>query len=49
MPDLLAKFSTQTNKSPVLIEVKSKKEKRLSFRPDYLLRLQNYADLVCLC
>ncbi|AZC00063.1 hypothetical protein DKE52_002750 [Acinetobacter pittii] len=26
VPDLLAKFSTQTNKSPVLIEVKSKKE-----------------------
>lgn len=46
VPDLLAKFSTQTNKPPVLIEVKSKKEKRLSFRPDYLQRLQNYADLV---
>lgn len=46
VPDLLAKFSTQTSKPPVLIEVKSKKEKFLSFRPDYLQRLQNYADLV---
>lgn len=46
IPDLLAKFSTQTSKSPVLIEVKSKKEKVLSFRPDYMGRLQNYADLV---
>jgi Holliday junction resolvase len=46
VPDLLARFSTQTNKSPVLIEVKAKKEKLLSFKPDYLERLQNYADLV---
>ncbi len=46
MPDLLAKFSTQTSKSPVLIEVKSKKKKLLSFKPDYLQRLQNYADLL---
>ena len=46
VPDLLAKFSTQTSKSPVLIEVKSKNEPRLSFKPDYLQRLQNYADLV---
>lgn len=46
VPDLLAKFSTQTNKPPVLIEVKSKKEKLLSFKPDYLRRLQNYADLL---
>ncbi|TDR43815.1 Holliday junction resolvase [Pseudomonas brenneri] len=46
VPDLLARFSTQSNKSPVLIEVKSKKDKLLSFRPDYLKRLQNYADLV---
>lgn len=46
VPDLLAKFSTQTHKTPVLIEVKSKKEKLLSFRPDYLQRLQNYAELV---
>ncbi|WP_153159702.1 restriction endonuclease [Zoogloea sp. 1C4] len=46
VPDLLAKFSTQTSKSPVLIEVKSKNDKPLSFKPDYLKRLQNYADLV---
>lgn len=46
VPDLLAKFSTQTNLSPVLIEVKSKNDKLLSFKPDYLKRLQNYADLV---
>lgn len=46
VPDLLARFSTQANKSPVLIEVKSKKAKVLSFTPDYLKRLQNYADLM---
>lgn len=46
VPDLLAKFSTQTTKSPVLIEVKSKKDKHLSFKPEYMRRLQNYADLV---
>lgn len=46
VPDLLAKFSTQTSKSPVLIEVKSKKDKVLSFTPHYMGRLQNYADLV---
>lgn len=46
VPDLLAKFSTQTNKSPVLIEVKSKKDKVLSFKPEYMKRLQSYADLL---
>ncbi|WP_223871785.1 hypothetical protein [Candidatus Dactylopiibacterium carminicum] len=46
VPDLLAKFSTQSSKFPVLIEVKSKNDKVLSFKPDYLKRLQNYADLV---
>jgi Holliday junction resolvase len=46
VPDLLAKFSTQTSQSPVLIEVKSKKDKLLSFKPEYMGRLQNYADLV---
>ncbi len=46
VPDLLAKFSTQTSKFPVLIEVKSKKDKLLSFKPEYLVRLQNYANLV---
>lgn len=47
VPDLLAKFSTQTTKSPVLIEVKSKsKNEPLSFTPEYMTRLQNYADMV---
>jgi Holliday junction resolvase len=46
VPDLLAKFSTQTSKYPVLIEVKSKNDKLLSFKPDYLRRLQNYTDMV---
>ncbi|EPJ7994202.1 restriction endonuclease [Pseudomonas aeruginosa] len=46
VPDLLARFSSQTNTSPVLIEVKSKRNKLLSFKPDYLSRLQNYADLM---
>lgn len=46
VPDLLAKFSTQTSKFPLLIEVKSKKDKLLSFKPEYMECLQNYADLV---
>ncbi len=46
VPDLLAKFSTQISKAPLLIEVKSKKDKLLSFKPEYMERLQNYADLV---
>lgn len=46
VPDLLAKFSTQIGKAPVLIEVKSKKEKYLSFKPEYLEHLQNYSNLV---
>lgn len=46
VPDLVAKFSPQTNKSPVLIEIKSKKDKLLSFKPEYMRRLQNYADLM---
>lgn len=46
VPDLLAKFSTQTSQRPVLIEVKSKQDKRLSFKPEYMERLRKYADLV---
>ena len=46
VPDLLAKFSTQTSKSPVLIEVKSKSDKVLSFKPEYLNGLQNYAEMM---
>jgi hypothetical protein len=39
-------FTTQKTKSPVLIEIKSKKGQTLSFPPDYLDRLKNYADLI---
>lgn len=46
VPDLLARFTTQTNQTPLLIEVKSNKKNVLSFTPDYLKRLQNYADLM---
>ncbi|MFN3311944.1 MAG: restriction endonuclease [Hyphomonas sp.] len=46
VPDLLARFTTQSNERPVLIEVKSKAGKTLSFKPDYLKRLQDYADLM---
>lgn len=46
VPDLLARFSTQTNKSPVLIEVKSRRDDRLELGGGYLRRLQNYADLL---
>ncbi|CAI8866549.1 hypothetical protein [Pseudomonas chlororaphis] len=46
VPDLLARFTTQTNSTPLLIEVKSNKKNVLSFTPDYLERLQNYASLV---
>lgn len=46
VPDLLAKFSTQHGQAPVLIEVKSKQDNILSFRPDYLERLQNYAAML---
>jgi len=46
VPDILARFSTQKNRSPVLIEVKSKRANTLSFQPAYLQRLNAYADLV---
>jgi Holliday junction resolvase len=46
VPDLLAHFSTQSDRHPVLIEVKCRSSNTLSFRPDYLARLQRYADLV---
>jgi len=44
VPDFLASFSTAT--TPVLVEVKSKASKTLSFRSDYYERLSNYAGLV---
>jgi Holliday junction resolvase len=46
VPDLLARFSTQTNSQPLLIEVKSIKSRTLSFKPDYMQKLTNYADLL---
>lgn len=46
VPDLLARFSTQASQSPVLIEVKSKNETLLSFKPEYWKGLQNYAELM---
>jgi Holliday junction resolvase len=46
VPDLLARFTTQTNSVPVLIEVKSKQGNTLSFQPDYLERLIKYSELV---
>lgn len=46
VPDILAHFSTQKQRRPVLIEVKSKTANTLSFKPDYLRRLQDYSDLV---
>lgn len=46
LPDLLARFSTQTNATPVLIAVKSKQANTLSFQPDHLKRVLSYAELV---
>ena len=46
VPDLLAVFNVKGKQIPVLIEVKSKKDKTLSFRPDYLEKLSNYANVL---
>ncbi len=46
VPDLLARFHSQINPAPVLIEVKTKSGKKLHFRPKDLEKLQNYADLL---
>ena len=43
VPDLLAQYQ---DAGPVLIEVKAKKANTLSFKPDYLARLQSYANLL---
>ena len=43
VPDLLAVFD---GTGPVLVEVKAKSGDKLSFRPDYLEKLQAYAALV---
>jgi len=46
VPDILAYFSSQPLRHPVLIEIKRKSSNTLSFRPDYLARLEHYAELV---
>lgn len=46
VPDLLAVFKNKDQRIPTLIEVKSKKDKTLSFRPDYYEKLKKYSDLV---
>ncbi|WP_407493986.1 hypothetical protein [Pseudooceanicola sp. MF1-13] len=46
VPDLLARFDTQKNNRPLLIEVKTGNENTLSFKPEYLERLQNYSTLM---
>jgi Holliday junction resolvase len=46
VPDLLARFSTQADERPVLIEVKSSAKNTLSLTPEYLGRLQSYAELM---
>lgn len=46
VPDLMACYSGKENSHPVLIEVKNSSKNTLSFRPDYLERLQSYADLL---
>lgn len=46
VPDLLAVFTKDGAKIPVLIEVKSKKDQTLSFKPDYLNKLKRYAEAV---
>ena len=43
VPDLLAVFRHGDRRIPVLVEVKSKKQQTLSFRPDYYEKLCNYA------
>lgn len=46
VPDLLARFSSQINATPVLIEVKARTANKLTFRADDLRKLQSYADLL---
>jgi len=43
VPDLLTKFE---NTGPLLVEVKVKRGQTLSFKPDYLARLEAYAELL---
>jgi Holliday junction resolvase len=46
IPDLLAVFDVDGVPVPALIEVKASSRNVLSFKPEYLLALQAYADLV---
>ena len=46
VPDLLAVFNVKGKQVPVLIEVKSKKDKKLSFRPDYMEKLRQYSNVL---
>ena len=46
VPDLLAIFNVQGKQVPVLIEVKSKKDNTLSFRPDYMEKLKQYSNVL---
>jgi len=46
VPDMLALFGEEAFARPVLIEIKSKKDRKLSFRADYYGRLRRYADLL---
>lgn len=46
VPDILARFSTQSNDRPVLIEVKVKDDPQLRFSKGYMAKLQAYANLM---
>ncbi|MBB3291703.1 Holliday junction resolvase/predicted RNase H-like HicB family nuclease [Mitsuaria sp. BK045] len=46
VPDLLARFTTQVDERPVLIEVKTSDGPKLRFSDGYLNRLKAYATLV---
>lgn len=46
VPDLFAVFRHKGRRVAVLVEVKASNDNTLSFRPDYLRRLQNYAGLL---
>lgn len=46
VPDLLAVFEHEGKEIPVLIEVKTCSGQSLSWRPDYIERLQRYSELI---
>jgi Holliday junction resolvase len=46
VPDFIARFKTQCDDKPVLIEVKSRTENKLSLKPEYLQRLKRYSNLM---